>query len=95
MQLYHYMLPLLVSALLLLFLNTYSYTELKTELGSRPLVLHSVFYYLQLKLAMNKEIYELAYYYNLCRVEKNPKHPSVPFQMDLTVCTVCESLNSS
>lgn len=43
---------------------------------------------------MNKEIYELAYYYNLYKEWKKKKnqHPSVPFQMNLTVYTVNHSI---
>lgn len=81
-------------ALLFLLLNTNLCTELKTASWAPDRELSAVFYYLQLKPAMNKEIKinKLSCYYSLC-VEwgkKNPK-PSVPFKMDLAVYTVCES----
>lgn len=73
------------------FWTQFMYRTEDCELSSRPWALRSVFYYLQLKLAMNKEIKinELACYEKLCVEWKKPA--SVPFQMDLTVHTVCES----
>lgn len=56
--------------------------------------LSAVFHYLQLKLAMNREIKinKLLCYYSLCVEQgKKPPKPSVPFKMDLAVYTVCES----
>lgn len=79
------------SALLVLLLNTNLCTELKTASWAPDHELSAVFYYLQLKLAMNKEINKLLCYYSLyVEREKNPK-PRVLFKMDLALYTVCES----
>lgn len=80
---------------LLLLLNTNLCTELKTASWAPDRELSAVFYYLQLKLAMNREIKinKLLCYYSLY-VEQGKKtqyKPSVPFKMDLALYTVCES----
>lgn len=64
------------SALLLLLLNTNLCSELKTASWAADRELSAVFYYLQLKLAMNKEIKinKLLCYYSLY-VEQGKKKP--------------------
>lgn len=84
-----------LSASALLLLNTNLCTELKTASWAPHRELSSVFYYLQLKLAMNKEIKinKLLCYYRWC-VEwggTDGLKPSIPFKMDLAAYTVCAS----
>lgn len=90
--LYHYRLPLAVSSTISVSEHEFMHRTEDSELSSRWRGPHSVFYYLQLKLAMNKEINELACYYNL-RVEckKNPTKCTISNRLE---CTYCVWINS-